>query len=60
MTLKARVPPIDGIDRAHQQFLESVDLRQLALAEVENLDPAASLADVIAKITEMLNTHRRR
>lgn len=57
-TIKPRVPPVEGMDPALTQFLESVDRRQLRLGNAENLDGAATLSDVISKINEILETHR--
>ncbi len=58
--IKPRVPTIPDMDPSLTQFLEAVDRRQLRLGNTENLDGAASLADVISKINEMLETHRTR
>lgn len=58
MTTASRVPPIKNIERAHFQFLDAVDRRQQQLANLADLSGTASTADIIAKINEILDSHR--
>ncbi len=58
MTTKSRVPDIPGIDRAHLQFLDAIDRRQLTVSQLEDLDGGASSADIIAKLNAILAAHR--
>lgn len=57
MSKKTRVPDLND-DDAHRTFLDSVDRRQLALSQLEDLDGAASTADIIAKLNAILASHR--
>lgn len=57
-TRRSRVPDIPNLEPAHHEFLDGLDKRQMRLAELEDLDGAASNADIIAKINAMLQTHR--
>jgi hypothetical protein len=59
-TRRSRVPDIPAIDKAHYEFLDSLDKRQQRLGELEDLDGSAATADIIAKINAMLQTHRTR
>jgi hypothetical protein len=47
-------------ERAMLQFLDSVDRRQLTMSQLNDLDPGASLDDVIEKLNAILATHRTR
>lgn len=58
MTIRSRVPDIPEMPADLGRFLDGIDRRQLRLSNVENLADTATLADVIAKINEMLETHR--
>lgn len=57
-TRRSRVPDVEGADPALSQFFDSVDKRQQRLGEIEDLAPAATLADVIATVNAMLQTQR--
>jgi hypothetical protein len=57
---RSRVPDIPNMDRAEQAFLDSIDRRQLALSEIEDLPSDATTADLITKINEILKSHRTR
>jgi hypothetical protein len=58
MSTKSRVPPWDGLTRDQTQFLDSIDRRQLTLSQIEDLGGGASSGDIIAKINEILASHR--
>lgn len=57
MSRQSRVPDLND-SQAHVQFLDAVDRRQLTLAQLEDLDSGAALADVIAKVNAILQSHR--
>jgi hypothetical protein len=57
---RSRVPDVPGMDRAQRAFLDSIDRRQLALSEIEDLPTDATTADIIAKINAILATQRTR
>lgn len=59
-TVRSRLPNVPDLDQDLAQFLDAVDRRQLRMANVTNLDGAATLADVITKLNELLETHRTR
>lgn len=55
MTRRSRVPS-EVTDPEHQSFLDKLDKRKRAA--IANLDGAATLPDVIAKINEILQADR--
>lgn len=57
-TRRSRVPDIPGIDPEQYAFLDTVDKRQQRLGELVDLDPAATLTEVILKVNAMLETQR--
>lgn len=58
-TRRSRVPDLETpLESAHHEFLDGLDKRQLRLAELPNLDPSATLAQVIAAYNAALQTHR--
>ncbi len=59
-TRRSRVPDIPDIDPAHYEFLDSVDKRQQRFGELPDLEPTATLAEVIAAYNAALQTHRTR
>lgn len=59
MSAQSRVPNIE-LDAELRTFLDAVDRRQLRLGQVTPLAVTATLADVIAKINEMIVTQQTR
>ena len=57
MSRQSRVPDISD-ERAMLQFLDAVDRRQLTMSQLDDLDPAATLAEVITKLNAILATQR--
>ena len=57
MSRQSRVPDISD-ERAMLQFLDAVDRRQLTMSQLTDLDPAATLAEVITKLNAILATQR--
>jgi hypothetical protein len=59
-TKRSRVPDIQGMDEAHYKFLDAIDKRQQRVAEITDLDGAASNSEIIAAINAILQSHRTR
>lgn len=59
MTTRSRLPamPADA-DPSMVQFLDGMDRRQLSVSQLTDLDTAATLAEAVAKINEILAAHR--
>jgi hypothetical protein len=60
MAKRSRVPDGLNLGDAHFAFLDAIDKRQQQLAAVEDLDIAATTAEIIEKINELLASHRTR
>jgi hypothetical protein len=58
MTTRSRIPAMPDTDPALVQFLDAIDRRQLTVSQLEDLDPAATLVEAVAKINEILAAHR--
>lgn len=58
-TIRSRVPDMQTpLEPAHHQFLDGIDKRQQRVANLPNLDPSASTADLVAAFNALLQTHR--
>jgi hypothetical protein len=56
--MKSRVPSDLKDEDAQRNFLDAIDRRQLRLGQIEDLDGAATLAEVITAFNALLATHR--
>jgi len=54
MSTSSRLPLTTDMSRAMLAFLDNLDRKQLALSQTNKLDTSAALADVIAKINEII------
>lgn len=59
-TRRSRVPDVKAIsdEPEHYAFLDTLDKRQQRFGELPDLDPSATLAEVIAAYNAALQTHR--
>jgi hypothetical protein len=55
---KSRVPSDLADETAHKNFLDAIDRRQLRLGQMEDVDGAATLSEVITALNAILATHR--
>lgn len=56
---RSKLPNDHGLDRSMQAYVQKMEERQNAAADLEDLDGSAVLADVIAKVNALLATQRR-
>jgi hypothetical protein len=56
---RSRLPNDHNLDRPMQAYVQKLEDRQNAAADLEDLDGGALLADVIAKVNAILATQRR-
>ena len=54
MTTRSRLPISQDMPRELTQFLDNLDRKQQAAGRVTQLTATASLADVIAKLNELI------
>lgn len=54
MTARSRLPTTQDMSREMVAFLDNLDRKQSTLSQVSQLSTSATLADVIAKINELI------
>lgn len=60
MSGQTRVPDLPEENPELMRFLDSVDRRQLAMSQIADLAPAATLSEVITALNAILATQRTR
>jgi hypothetical protein len=60
MAIQTRVPSSPNIDEATRTWMDMIERRQIAMGQVTDPPTSATLADLIAKVSEMLATQRTR
>lgn len=59
MTRRSVLPAFSGFDPPIIAYLQKLEAKLNAIADLENLDPAASLPTAVAKLNEVLEAARR-
>lgn len=59
MTRRSILPADSGLDPAMMAYLQKLEAKLNAIADLENLDPAATLPTAVAKLNEVLEAARR-
>lgn len=58
-TRRSKLPNDHGLDRPMQAYIQKLEERQNATADLEDLAGGSALADVIAKVNAILGAQRR-